>query len=205
MMLATSCVLMASAKPTSYDFGYGVNDQSTGDVKEQQESKIGDQVSGHYKTLDADGLTRTVVYKSNPITGFQAHVSRQWSPDNADGIAAAPVVAPAVLPAVRVVRPATAITQAPAFVQNAAYPVAARVVRPAPHARLRSAALVRPQYAPVPIAETDYPSNVLRTRTSPVGLVPSPALDSRPYGLPPFTSEQSYGGYWETVLQPQRY
>lgn len=64
---------MASA---GYNFGYGVNDPSTGDIKDQQETKNGDQLTGYYRLLDADGLVRTVNYQSHPLTGFTAQVNR---------------------------------------------------------------------------------------------------------------------------------
>lgn len=72
------CALTMGPRRASaaYDYAYGVNDPSTGDVKDQQESRDGDQVTGYYRTLDADGLVRTVSYASNPLTGFQARVTR---------------------------------------------------------------------------------------------------------------------------------
>lgn len=76
-MLATGCILLVSANKGTYNYAYGVNDPNTGDVKEQQESRGHDQVvSGYYKTLDADGLMRTVNYRADPINGFQAQVDR---------------------------------------------------------------------------------------------------------------------------------
>lgn len=77
LVLTTSCVLLVSANKGTYDYGYGVSDMNTGDVKEQQESRGHDQVvRGYYKTLDSDGLMRTVNYQAHPVTGFQAQVSR---------------------------------------------------------------------------------------------------------------------------------
>jgi len=64
---------MASA---GYNFGYGVNDPSTGDIKDQQETKNGDQLTGYYRLLDSDGMVRTVNYQSHPLTGFTAQVNR---------------------------------------------------------------------------------------------------------------------------------
>lgn len=73
-LLMAFCMLqMASA---GYNFGYGVKDPSTGDIKDQQETKNGDQITGYYRLLDADGLVRTVNYQSHPLTGFTAQVSR---------------------------------------------------------------------------------------------------------------------------------
>ncbi|KAL5242704.1 hypothetical protein ACI65C_010114 [Semiaphis heraclei] len=59
-----------------YNVGYGVNDPSTGDIKDQQETKNGDQITGYYRLLDSDGLVRTVNYQSHPLTGFTAQVHR---------------------------------------------------------------------------------------------------------------------------------
>ncbi|XP_025207018.1 larval/pupal rigid cuticle protein 66-like [Melanaphis sacchari] len=74
VVLMISCILqMASA---GYNFGYGVNDPSTGDIKDQQETKNGNQLTGYYRLLDSDGLVRTVNYQSHPLTGFTAQVSR---------------------------------------------------------------------------------------------------------------------------------
>jgi len=64
---------MASA---GYNVGYGVNDPSTGDIKDQQETKNGDQLTGYYRLLDSDGMVRTVNYQSHPLTGFTAQVNR---------------------------------------------------------------------------------------------------------------------------------
>ncbi|XP_015370204.1 PREDICTED: larval/pupal rigid cuticle protein 66-like [Diuraphis noxia] len=73
-VLMVCCMLqMASA---GYNFGYGVNDPSTGDIKDQQETKNGDQIVGYYRLLDSDGLIRTVNYQSHPLTGFTAQVNR---------------------------------------------------------------------------------------------------------------------------------
>lgn len=74
--LCTIYLVPGGSGMTAYEFGYGVNDPVTGDIKDQREIKNGDQVTGYYRLLDADGLVRTVRYQSNPLTGFQAHVSR---------------------------------------------------------------------------------------------------------------------------------
>lgn len=79
LLLVVVCALAVAPRRASaaYDYAYGVNDPSTGDVKDQQESRDGDQVTGYYRTLDADGSVRTVNYASNPLTGFQARVTRE--------------------------------------------------------------------------------------------------------------------------------
>jgi len=73
VVMVICVVQMASA---GYNFGYGVNDPMTGDIKDQQETKNGDQLTGYYRLLDSDGLVRTVNYQSHPLTGFTAQVNR---------------------------------------------------------------------------------------------------------------------------------
>lgn len=109
---------MASAnlKLSSYKFGYGVNDAYTGDVKEQSETKDCDTVTGYYKTLDADGLMRTVTYLSHPLTGFQADVRRE------------PYGVPINTVAAPILRGA-AIVPAP-LLESRVAPVAARIAAP---------------------------------------------------------------------------
>lgn len=67
---------MLQMTSAGYNFGYGVNDPATGDIKDQQETKNGDQLTGYYRLLDSDGLVRTVNYQSHPLTGFTAQVNR---------------------------------------------------------------------------------------------------------------------------------
>lgn len=63
--------------PAQYEFQYSVNDQHTGDVKEQKESRNGDSVRGHYSLIDADGHRRTVEYSVDGDSGFVAVVHRE--------------------------------------------------------------------------------------------------------------------------------
>ncbi|XP_026464387.1 cuticle protein-like [Ctenocephalides felis] len=63
--------------PAQYEFQYSVNDQHTGDVKEQKESRNGDSVRGHYSLIDADGHKRTVEYSVDGDSGFVAVVHRE--------------------------------------------------------------------------------------------------------------------------------
>nr|XP_053601509.1 larval cuticle protein A2B-like [Plodia interpunctella] len=58
-----------------YDFAYEVNDAHTGDIKSQQEARRGDTVVGQYSLVQPDGVTRTVEYRANDHTGFQATVN----------------------------------------------------------------------------------------------------------------------------------
>lgn len=81
LLVATAlCCAPHNALAGDYNYGYGVNSPYTGDVKDVQESKNGDQVSGHYRLLEPDGRLRTVNYQANPLTGFQAQVTQGDSP-----------------------------------------------------------------------------------------------------------------------------
>ncbi|CAH1402121.1 unnamed protein product [Nezara viridula] len=59
-----------------YAYNYGVNDPTTGDVKEQSEARDGDVVKGQYSLVEPDGSVRTVHYTADPINGFNAVVSK---------------------------------------------------------------------------------------------------------------------------------
>ncbi|XP_063709051.1 larval cuticle protein A2B-like [Culicoides brevitarsis] len=63
--------------PAHYTFSYSVHDDTTGDIKDQEESRNGDDVQGHYSLIDADGYRRLVTYTANEKDGFQAVVSRE--------------------------------------------------------------------------------------------------------------------------------
>ncbi|VVC35899.1 Insect cuticle protein [Cinara cedri] len=129
-----ACLARAAEEPSApaqYEFAYAVNDPTTGDQKDQQESRNGDDVIGYYRTLDADGFVRTVKYKSDAVNGFTAEVVRE--PVNGAAVPAPavvkavpkPVAVPAVAP---VVAPAPVIVRAPAA--PAVLPVAAPAIAP---------------------------------------------------------------------------
>lgn len=63
--------------PPEYEFSYSVHDESTGDVKSQEESRKGDDVKGSYSLIDADGYTRIVEYTADEHNGFNAVVRRE--------------------------------------------------------------------------------------------------------------------------------
>lgn len=63
--------------PAQYDFKYSVHDPHTGDVKEQQESRHGDNVQGQYSLVEPDGHRRTVQYSADAHNGFNAVVHRE--------------------------------------------------------------------------------------------------------------------------------
>lgn len=60
----------------AYQFEYSVNDQITGDVKRQVETRDGDLVMGQYSLVEPDGAVRTVTYRADQ-SGFNAVVDRQ--------------------------------------------------------------------------------------------------------------------------------
>ncbi|KAG5875578.1 hypothetical protein JTB14_009191 [Gonioctena quinquepunctata] len=62
--------------PAHYDFGYGVEDPHTGDVKSHQETREGDVVKGSYSLIEADGSKRIVEYTVDPHSGFNAVVHK---------------------------------------------------------------------------------------------------------------------------------
>lgn len=90
----------ASWTPARYDFNYAVNDPLTGDLKDQQETRSGDDVAGFYRTLDADGLVRTVRYQADAVNGFRAEVVREPAPPGGGAVVDDDLVAKAaVVPA----------------------------------------------------------------------------------------------------------
>lgn len=60
--------------PANYDFSYSVHDAHTGDVKQQEESRRGDQVQGSYSLVEPDGHKRIVHYTADEHNGFNAGV-----------------------------------------------------------------------------------------------------------------------------------
>lgn len=63
--------------PAQYDFSYSVHDEHTGDIKEQQETRHGDNVQGQYSLVEPDGNRRVVQYTADPHNGFNAVVQRE--------------------------------------------------------------------------------------------------------------------------------
>uniref|UniRef100_A0A2S2QM27 Cuticle protein 7 n=1 Tax=Sipha flava TaxID=143950 RepID=A0A2S2QM27_9HEMI len=64
-------------EPVHYSFHYDVHDPHTGDVKSQHETRIGDVVTGFYTLVEPDGTVRTVKYKADKHSGFNAVVDRK--------------------------------------------------------------------------------------------------------------------------------
>ncbi|CAG9133498.1 unnamed protein product [Plutella xylostella] len=76
MKLAVFLALVAAAAAgDASSFSYGVADPLTGDFKSQVESRAGDQVTGQYSLLEADGSRRTVDYAAG-AEGFNAVVRK---------------------------------------------------------------------------------------------------------------------------------
>ncbi|XP_073838013.1 uncharacterized protein [Musca autumnalis] len=59
-----------------YEFGYGVKDLKTGDIKDQWEHRDGDHVKGSYTLKESDGTTRVVDYHADGHHGFNAVVKK---------------------------------------------------------------------------------------------------------------------------------
>ncbi|XP_044745313.1 uncharacterized protein LOC123307161 [Coccinella septempunctata] len=59
-----------------YDYGYSVNDETTGDQKFHRESRHDNVVHGTYSLIEPDGSKRTVVYTADDVHGFNAVVYR---------------------------------------------------------------------------------------------------------------------------------
>jgi Insect cuticle protein len=121
--------------PAEYEFAYDVNDEHTGDVHSQKESRHGDNVQGEYSLIDADGHRRTVTYTADEHHGFQATVNREPIQGYVQKVAVTPVVkytapvvkytAPVVkytAPVYKYTAPVVKYTSAPAY-KVAAVPV----------------------------------------------------------------------------------
>lgn len=85
-----------------------MNDQHTGDIKQQSEQREGDVVKGQYSLVEPDGSIRTVDYTADPVNGFNAVVSK-----SGPGAHAAPFVKPVSVPVVAQVAYAPAPIAAP--------------------------------------------------------------------------------------------
>ncbi|CAH0718195.1 unnamed protein product, partial [Brenthis ino] len=66
--------------PAHYEFQYSVHDEHTGDIKQQQEARAGDNVHGSYSLVQPDGVHRIVEYTSDKEQGFNAIVRYEGTP-----------------------------------------------------------------------------------------------------------------------------
>jgi hypothetical protein len=60
-----------------YSFSYGVQDQSTGDSKAQEETLVDGVIRGSYSLTEPDGTIRKVTYTADKINGFNAIVEKK--------------------------------------------------------------------------------------------------------------------------------
>ncbi|XP_045460331.1 larval cuticle protein A2B-like [Harmonia axyridis] len=142
-----------------YNFAYGVADHSTGDIKDQEESRDGDVVKGKYSLVEPDGSKRTVEYTADPVNGFNAVVHKEALSHPAQVAVAHAPVAVAHAP-IAVAHAPVAIAHAPAYaVAHApAYAVAhapAYAVAHAP-AAISHSSITTSHSAPVAIAAPTY-------------------------------------------------
>ncbi|XP_063981522.1 larval cuticle protein A2B-like [Diachasmimorpha longicaudata] len=75
-----------------YSYTYDVQDATTGDFKNQQETRDGDTVRGSYSLLEADGTRRIVEYTADAINGFNAVVHKEPAQVAVKTVHAAPVL-----------------------------------------------------------------------------------------------------------------
>ncbi|CAH0718201.1 unnamed protein product, partial [Brenthis ino] len=80
--------------PAQYEFQYSVHDEQSGDIKQQQEARSGDDVQGSYSLVQPDGLHRVVDYTSDEEHGFNAVVRYEGTPHAAPAPAKLTYAAP---------------------------------------------------------------------------------------------------------------
>ncbi|XP_077296030.1 larval cuticle protein A2B-like [Arctopsyche grandis] len=157
-----------------YNFAYDVHDPTTGDIKNQQETRTGDVVQGQYSLIEPDGSRRTVHYAADPVNGFNAVVNKN--------------------PAAAVVVPQPAVVaHAPTFIQTSSVVDRAHIVAPvrAVTAPVRAVvapvravvAPIRPVVAPIPAALAHSPTIVAHsptfiTHSSPITYAHAPVISN---------------------------
>ncbi|KAF5279487.1 hypothetical protein FQA39_LY05597 [Lamprigera yunnana] len=70
--------------PKSYEFGYQVKDDYTGNNYNRQEASDGNQVKGEYRVHLPDGRLQIVTYYADWQTGFHADVRYEGTPSYPD-------------------------------------------------------------------------------------------------------------------------
>ncbi|XP_075979459.1 uncharacterized protein LOC142978781 [Anticarsia gemmatalis] len=139
--------------PAHYEFSYSVHDDHSGDVKQQQEARSGDNVHGSYSLVQPDGVHRIVEYTADEHNGFNAVVRYEGTPVHPApakiAVAAAPVAKIAYAPA-----PVAKIAYAAAPVAKVAYAPAPVAVAAAPIAKVAYA------HAPAPVTYAHAPAQV---------------------------------------------
>lgn len=144
--------------PAQYDFKYSVNDPHTGDIKEQQESRHGDNVQGQYSLVEPDGHRRTVQYSADAHNGFNAVVHREGPVAHVSAPVAVAHHAVAAAPIAYAQPIHQAYTQhhaAPIAVAHSA-PIAYTQHHSAPIAVAHSAPIAYTQHHASPIAYTQH-------------------------------------------------
>lgn len=68
----------------SYEFGYAVKDQATGNDFGRRETSDGETVRGEYRVQLPDGRTQIVTYTADWRTGFHADVRYEGTPTYPD-------------------------------------------------------------------------------------------------------------------------
>ncbi|KXJ71755.1 hypothetical protein RP20_CCG019760 [Aedes albopictus] len=112
-----------------YDFSYGVHDEHTGDIKDQHETRHGDQVHGQYSLIDSDGHKRTVEYTADDHNGFNAVVHREPTD----------IKIPQPVHKIAIAQPVAKVIAQPAYVHAA--PAVAHYHAPAPTTVIKTAGL----------------------------------------------------------------
>uniref|UniRef100_A0A2A4JYJ5 Cuticle protein n=1 Tax=Heliothis virescens TaxID=7102 RepID=A0A2A4JYJ5_HELVI len=136
--------------PAQYDFSYSVHDGQSGDVKQQQESRSGDNVHGSYSLVQPDGVHRIVDYTADEEHGFNAVVRYEGTP---------------------IEQPAKIAVAAPvAKIAYAAAPVAKIAYAPAPVAKVTYAAPVAKLAYAAPVAKLAYAAPVAKVAYAPAQL-----------------------------------
>ncbi|XP_026321127.1 cuticle protein 21-like [Hyposmocoma kahamanoa] len=109
----------------NYGFDYAVNDPITGDNKAQWEQRHGDVVRGAYSLVEPDGNIRKVEYTADPISGFNAVVTRTGPNVHSMGL---PIAAPLYSKVAPIVAPIAPIAPMPHFTPIA--PLHTKIVTP---------------------------------------------------------------------------
>lgn len=112
----------------NYGFDYAVNDPITGDNKAQWEQRHGDVVKGAYSLVEPDGNIRKVEYTADPISGFNAVVTRTGPNMHSIGLPIAAPLYSKVAPVAPIVAPIAPIAPMPHFTPIA--PLHTKIIAP---------------------------------------------------------------------------
>nr|XP_026493441.1 cuticle protein 7-like [Vanessa tameamea] len=136
--------------PAHYEFQYSVHDEHTGDIKQQQEARAGDDVHGSYSLVQPDGVHRIVEYTSDKEHGFNAIVRYEGHPIPQPAPAKIAYAAPAKI---AYATPAKITYAAPAKI---AY--SAPISYAAPVAKVAYAPVAKVAYAAHPLTQVTFSS-----------------------------------------------